>query len=259
MASFESADGLKLAFDGIGAGDPIVMVHGFAANRRQAWRAADWYDVFIDSGREAIALDHRGHGESDKPHDASAYGVGRMAADVIRLLDRLDIQSTDLIGHSMGARIALELLLMHPERLKSVVLVAVGARLLDNSAAPSPMVAAMRARDPSKIEDPMIQSFRVFADTTGNDLEALAACAEAPREPLTPERLAGIRNPVLVLAASHDELAGDPGPLADAIPGAKKVVIPGTTHHSVLADPRSQDAVFAFLGLGAPPRQEHRW
>ena len=257
MASFES-DGLKLAFDGIGAGDPLVMVHGFAANRRQAWRAADWYDLFIDAGREAIALDNRGHGESEKPHDPESYALDRMAGDVIRLLDRLDIERTDLIGHSMGARIALQLLLTHPERLRSVVLVAVGARLFDNYET-SPMVAAMRARDASEIEDPVIQSFRIFAETTGNDLEALAACAQGMREPLTPDRLADIRNPVLVLAAGHDELAGDSGPLVDAIPGAKKTVIPGSTHHSVLADPRSQDAVFAFLGLGAPPRQEHRW
>jgi hypothetical protein len=63
----------------------------------------------------------------------------------------------------------------------------------------------------------------------------------------------------MLLAAGRDELAGDPEPLAQAIPGCRLVVLPGTTHHSILADPRSQDAVFQFLGLGAPPREEHRW
>lgn len=258
MASFES-DGLKLAFDGIGAGDPIVLVHGFAANRRQAWRAANWYDVFIDAGREAIALDNRGHGESDTPHDPESYGIARMAGDVIRLLDRLEIERTDLIGHSMGARIALELLLEHPDRMRSVVLVAVGERLIDPTDTLSPMVAAMRANHPDEIADPLIRSFRIFADTTGNDRAALAACAEAMRRSLTADALTAIRNPVLLLAAAQDELAGDPRPLAQAIPGCETVIIPGTTHHSILADPRSQDAVFRFLGLGAPQREEHRW
>jgi pimeloyl-ACP methyl ester carboxylesterase len=258
MATFES-DGLKLVFDGIGAGDPILMVHGFAANRRQAWRAADWYDLFIDAGREAIAFDHRGHGESDAPHDPAQYGIGRMADDVIRLLDRLEIGSTDLIGHSMGARVALELLLKHPDRLRAVVLVGVGKRLMDPVPEPPPMVAAMRAAHPDDIEDETMRSFRIFADTTGNDREALAACAEANRDPLSKDALSAIRNPVMLLAAGRDELAGDPEPLAEAIPGCELTVLPGTTHHSILADPRSQDAVFRFLGLGAPPREEHRW
>ena len=74
-----------------------------------------------------IALDSRGHGLSDKPHDASAYGPD-MAGDVIALMDELKITRAHIVGYSMGTEVAAMLLLRAPERVRNVVLIAGAGR-----------------------------------------------------------------------------------------------------------------------------------
>ena len=258
MARFQSA-GVDIVFDGIGEGPPVVLVHGFAAHRRQAWRSADWYDDIIDGGREVLALDLRGHGESGKPLDPAAYTLDLMVGDVIGLLERCGIDRADMIGHSMGARLVLEVMRRHPQRVGRGVLIGVGERLFEPSRDPAAMANAMRARRAADVADEAARSFRIFAETTDADLEALACCTEAPRDRLRPEDLAGIETPTLVVAAGRDEFAGDSAPLAEAIPGARLQVVPGTAHHSVLTDPRTRTAVFAFLGIAASSGAVSRW
>ena len=115
MPTFESS-GAKIHYIDEGAGPPILLVHGFASNIEGNWRATGIIAALTGAGRRVIALDCRGHGESDKPHDPKAYGVNVMANDAIALLDHLGITKTDLMGYSMGGYIATSLLLEHPER-----------------------------------------------------------------------------------------------------------------------------------------------
>jgi pimeloyl-ACP methyl ester carboxylesterase len=258
MAVFQAADGVEIAFDGIGEGPPTVMVHGFAANRQQAWRANDWYEALIDAGREALALDLRGHGGSAKPRDPEFYAIPRMADDVVGLLDRCELKRADIIAHSLGARLLLDLLVRRPERIRTATLIGVGETLLRPPRDPGPMIAAFEADDPMSVDDETARSFRAFADSTGADREALVAVLRAPRTPVDVEALKGVEVPVLVVGAGTDPFAGAPDPLADAIPGARAVTIRGTTHHSVLADPRTKVAVFEALGL-PPPGGGSRW
>ena len=68
-----------------------------------------------------IAIDNRGHGLSDKPHDPQAYGIN-MVSDVVRLLDHLSIQKAHIVGYSMGGRIASVFLTEHPERVRTATL-----------------------------------------------------------------------------------------------------------------------------------------
>ncbi len=71
MASFTS-DGLALAYDEFGPKDgkkAIVLLHGFAANRYENFKRMGWYDAIATKGLRGLALDHRGHGESAKPHE----------------------------------------------------------------------------------------------------------------------------------------------------------------------------------------------
>ena len=101
---FRSGD-VSLAFVDEGKGDPIVLIHGFASNLRVNWESTGWISALVSAGRRVIALDNRGHGKSDKPHEREAYGTPVMADDVIHLLDHLSISRADLMGYSMGARI----------------------------------------------------------------------------------------------------------------------------------------------------------
>ncbi|MGE5501026.1 MAG: alpha/beta fold hydrolase [Ignavibacteriales bacterium] len=182
MASFTASDGVEIAFDDLGPreGRAALLIHGFASNRNEAWKRTGWYAAFERRGQRVVALDLRGHGESGKPHDPAAYGRGRLVADVIELMDALTLKDVDLFGYSMGARVALKLALEHPERVWNLILGGVGARVFEPSRGGDFMAAAMEAEDPDAIAEPLLKSFRQFADEQGEDRLALAACTRAP-------------------------------------------------------------------------------
>jgi pimeloyl-ACP methyl ester carboxylesterase len=249
MAEF-SSDGFTLAFDDMGApgrGRPLVLVHGFSSNRKENWRRVGWYDALQRRGARFIAFDARGHGESAKPHDPAAYDRGAMVRDVFALADNLGLERFDLMGYSMGARTALGAALLDSRRIGNLVLGGIGARLFEPPREDNPTAEAMEADDPATIEDPMARSFRQFADEQGEDRLALAACSRSRGAPLERDDLMGIRSTVLVVAGARDDLAGRPQPLADAIPGARAVVLPGCDHFSAIAHTMFKATVFDFL------------
>src|SRR5476649_669201 len=117
MATFTSG-GLQLAYDDIqpadGAAGTVFLVHGFATSRAENWRRLGWYGAFERKGWRCVALDLRGHGESEKPHDAAAYARGEMAGDVVALIDHLNLERVDLMGYSMGSHLSLAVAAAHP-------------------------------------------------------------------------------------------------------------------------------------------------
>ncbi len=246
MPTFKVA-GIRIAYEDLGSGPPVVLVHGFAASRELNWKAPGWYDVLLPAGYRVCALDCRGHGESDKPHDPAAYDPGLMGDDVLRMLDTLRIDRARLMGYSMGAMIASHLLLEHADRFERVVLAGIGGSLLDPRLNSEVVASALEADDPKAIADERGQAFRAFADQSRNDRRALAACMRRLRVPLDPAALARVKLPVLVVAGEQDVLVGDPSRLAAAIPGAKLVSIPGRDHLTTVGDRRYKDAVLAFL------------
>lgn len=261
MASFTS-DGLNIAFNAAGWGDPILLIHGFAANRGQAWHASGWFDLLDAAGLDYAAMDNRGHGESDKPHDPEAYEIDKMAQDIINFLDYLEVKQADIVAHSMGAMISLRLLRDHPERFKSAALCGVGARMLEKRDDRKAMAEALTTDDTGTVKDETALSFRAFAESTDSDMEALAACISCRRPPLDTEALKNISVPVMVITGSEDEMSGKPEPLAELIPGAKAVTIEGATHHTIMGDPDFKQEIFDFLRLRVPteaPEEEDRW
>lgn len=252
MASFRSGD-LTLAFDDVrpaqGETGTVLLVHGFATNREENWRRLGWYGAFERKGYRTIALDLRGHGQSDKPHDPRAYARADMAGDIIALMDFLDLRSADLMGYSLGAHLSALAAVNHPGRIASLILGGVGARMISPPPSPGPMTLAeaMRTDDPRTITEPTLKGFRLFADQQGEDRLALAACSEGAGANLGGEALARLAMPVLVAAGSRDEIAGDPQILADAIPGAKAVTLPACDHFSAIPHALFKAAVFDFL------------
>lgn len=246
--TFDSG-GVRIAYEDGGEGRPVVLVHGFSSDRRGTWGGSDWRGALRDAGRRVVALDVRGHGESEKPHDSAAYEPAVLAGDVVRLLDHLAIEEADLVGYSMGARLSMHLLVDHPDRFGAVVLAGVGERTLAEDRYSEGIADALAADDPEEVADPTAREFRALAEERGNDLAALAAFRRAPQAGLVmaPERLADVATPVLVVAGADDELVGDPEPLAAAIPGAEAVTIPGCDHLATVDDPRFQEAVLSFL------------
>ena len=150
-----------------------------------------------------------------------------MARDVFALMDHAGVERAHLLGFSMGAHIALTAAMSDGGRIDHLVVAGVGGRIFEPSRDPEGMAKAMEAASPDEIADPMLKSFRHFADEQKEDRLALAACSRGPREPITRDALMAIRRPTLVIAGARDQLAGPPQGLADAIMGAKAVDHPG--------------------------------
>ena len=113
--------GVKIRYVTEGKGEAIVLIHGWRGDSSMWGRdAAGNTKLKGADGFMVIALDCRGHGKSDKPHEVEKYGP-EMAADVVRLLDHLKIEKAHLIGYSSGSYIAGKVAATHPERVLSVV------------------------------------------------------------------------------------------------------------------------------------------
>src|SRR5262245_11875876 len=116
MTEFASApDGVAVAYETLGEGPPIVLVHGFGASRTITWANTNWYQTLSRASRRIIAIDCRGHGESGKPHDPASYEEGLMASDILSVLDDLGIERTDIMGYSMGGYLAIRLMFDSPD------------------------------------------------------------------------------------------------------------------------------------------------
>jgi pimeloyl-ACP methyl ester carboxylesterase len=243
-----SSDGVPIAYEAVGDGAPIVLVHGFGASRAVTWANTNWYQTLARAGRRVIAVDCRGHGESGKPHDEASYDEGLMASDIVSVLDALTIERADVMGYSMGGYIAIRLMDDRPRRADRVVLGGVGENYFAYSRERADIIAqGLLADDPATITDPEALAFRTFCERVGNDLVALAACIRRPRRVYGPGQLARLPHPVLVVCGEVDETSGAPGRLAGAFPHGRAVTVPRRNHHSAVGDRIYKDAVLAFL------------
>jgi pimeloyl-ACP methyl ester carboxylesterase len=244
--------GVTLAFVDVapveaGRDEPIVLVHGFASNHAVNWVNTSWVRTLTRDGRRVIALDNRGHGQSEKLHDPAAYHANIMAEDVKNLMDHLGIARADVMGYSMGARITAHLALAHPSRLRSALLGGLGIKLIDGVGLPPGIADAMEAPSAASLSDPTQRMFRTFAEATGSDLKAMAACIRGSRQTLDEAEVRSLRMPVLVSVGTEDHIAGRPGPLAALLPQGEVLDIPGRDHNLAVGDRTHKDGVLAFL------------
>jgi pimeloyl-ACP methyl ester carboxylesterase len=246
MPSFDS-DGVRIAYSDEGEGEPILLLHGFASNVAANWRDSHWLRTLTEASRRVIAFDNRGHGQSEKLYDPSLYGAPVMAEDARRLLDHLGIARADAMGYSMGARIAAFLVLAHPERVRSVVLAGAGINLVRGMVGSGPIARALEAPRSEDVVNDTARSFRAFAERTGSDLKALAACMRGPREKITADDLARMAVPTLIVTGGEDVIAGSGRELASLVPGAQFLDIAGRDHMRAVGDARFKQGVLDFL------------
>jgi len=246
MQRFES-DSINISFLDEGEGEPILLLHGFASNSTVNWRNTNWIKTLNGAGFRVIAFDNRGHGQSEKLYDPADYGAGVMAEDARRLLDHLGLRRADVMGFSMGARIAAFLTLAHPERVRSVIFAGLGINMVRGVGAPEPIAAALEAPNAEDIKSDAARSFRVFAEQTRSDRRALAACIRSSRDKIAPEQLATIRQPVLIAVGTDDVIAGSGPELAAIIPRAEFLEIVGRDHMKSVGDLSYKKGVLDFL------------
>jgi pimeloyl-ACP methyl ester carboxylesterase len=230
-----------------GEGEPVVLVHGFASTKEMNWGFPGWITALRRSGRRAIALDNRGHGQSTKLYRPEDYLIPAMASDVRALVDHLRLERADFIGYSLGARICAFLAAHERERVRAVVLAGVGMSLVTGRSIGGIVAAALEAPSLVDVTDPTGRAFRAFAEQTRSDLRALAACIRGSGDRLSRADAAAIRVPVLIAAGTADDIAGPARPLIDLIPGAQLLEIPGRDHMRAVGDRVFKEGTLAFL------------
>lgn len=246
MPSFNS-DGVEIAYRDVGNGSPVILIHGFGSNIDVNWGDTGWISTLVNAGHRVIALDNRGHGASAKLYDKSEYAAPLMAEDARRLLDHLGIVNADVMGYSMGARIAAFLAIAHPARVRRLVLAGLAANMIEGVPGGEAIAQALEVDSIADVTGAEPRAFRKFAEQTRSDLKALAACMRSAREKIDREALAEIRSPVLVVAGELDDIAGPVAPLVEAIPNAKGVVLPRRNHMNAVGDREYKAAVVEFL------------
>ncbi len=165
-------------------------------------------------------------------------------------MDHLGVGRADLFGYSMGTRTAMGAALAAPGRFSNLILGGVGSKLREPPAASSAtatMAEAMLADDPDTITEPMLKSFRLFADEQGEDRRAIAAFTQAQNPPLDWDALGALPMPVLVVTGQRDALAGEPEALARSFAYGKGVVVPAADHFSAIPHALTKATVFDFL------------
>ena len=252
MPEFVTAsDGVELAYERHGKGPAIVLVHGFGSSRMQNWKSTGWYGGLSEAGFSLVAMDCRGHGESDKPHEPQAYGHGRMAEDVVTVMTASGLEAALILGYSMGGFIGLRLLAAHPQRVIKLAIAGVGETYLQDGItspqARAQLAEALLTPDKDSITDPRAKMFRAFADQPGKDRLALAACMRAMSPRLARETLAHLGRPVLVVNGGDDLTAGRSGPLAEALADGQAVTVAGRDHMSAVGDRKVRQAVIDFF------------
>jgi pimeloyl-ACP methyl ester carboxylesterase len=251
-----SSDGVDIAFidvkpQGRDLNEPILLIHGFASNHRMNWVGPRWVETLTGAGRRVIAFDNRGHGQSEKLYAPADYHLDLMRRDAASLLAHLGVERADVMGYSMGARIASFLALAEPRLVRSLVLGGLGDRLVRDGGLPEAIAEALEAPSLDSLTDPTQRLFRGFADQTKSDRAALAACVRGSHRSLTLEEAARINQPTLVAVGERDTLAGDPSKLVARLPRAQVFMIPGRDHNLAVGDKAFKAGVLDFLARRA--------
>lgn len=225
---------------------PVVLLHGFAGSTRRTWEEIGWLDLLRDLGRTPIGIDLLGHGAAGHPTDPAAYDM--LESDA---LEHFPPEPVDVISFSAGGRVALDLAVTHPQRIRRLVVAGLGENVFredaPGNAGSEVLAAAIEAGENDT--HPFMRWLTREAEETDVDRGALAAFLRRPNPPsFTKEALSEVSQPVLLVIGDQD-WAGPAEPLAEALTNARVVSLPGVDH---FATPRSMafmDAAFEFLGI----------
>lgn len=250
-------DGVRYHVEECGDGFPLVLLHGFTGSA-QTWRpfCGAW-------GRRArlIMPDLIGHGETDAPADPARYAIARAAGDLRSLLDQMGIGKADLLGYSMGGRVAITFASLYPERVRKLVLESttpglrteeerqarmrqdgeLAARILERGIEwfadyweALPLFASQRRLPAEARERIRRQRLRNSPLGLANSLRGMGTGAQ----PSWWDRLGAFDFDVLLITGALDEkfcrIAGEMLPL---LPRARHVTVPGCGHAVHVEEP----------------------
>lgn len=244
MSYTQSSDGTRIHYEIHGAGDPVLLIMGLGSNAYGWHRTIPW----LSERYRVIAFDNRGTGRSDVP--AGAYSIPQMAADAGAVLDAAGESTAHVCGASLGGMIAQGFAAAHPGRLRSLVLICttpggvhsvrpsqeVTAGLVQGGDDPSTVYRRnawflygedTRAHHPERIEEDLVYRGKIPTQPMGYLGQLQAAMAHD-----TWDVLPAIAVPTLVIHGDADLLVPTANGrlLAERIPGARLVLVPGAGH-----------------------------
>jgi len=244
-----ASDGVRIHYFELGRGTPVVLIHGYTANAEGKWIKPGIAQALAVDHR-VVAIDARGHGLSDKPHDPSMYGP-RMARDVVELMDELGIGRAHVHGYSMGGSLLTQLLIHHPDRVVTAIYGGSGVAEVD------PEWVARVPADPEAPETTGADASpsERWSAYPGFDREALNAVQQYPWTP--DERAIDLRRvtiPVLAIVGGYDGPNRRTHRMSRELSDFELVVLPGETHGSAHFNPRYTEALVGFVREHDPDR-----
>jgi len=258
--SFFDSNGVKIRYATAGAGEPVVLIHGWMGDSTM-WGAK----LSAPEGFQLIAFDCRGHGKSDKPHDPDKYGV-EMSEDVVRLLDHLKIKKAHLIGYSMGAFIVGKVAATHSDRVLSVTYggqapiiagpkspgsneVEVFAKAVDEGKGLGPYLMSVWPADRPKLT--LDQANALCKLMYGEkDVKAYAVSGlSLPKLEVTAEDLRKCKAPTLFIYGGNESryVKDRIAEARQVLPSSQVKVVEGSDHVSTPAKPEFGQTILAFL------------
>jgi pimeloyl-ACP methyl ester carboxylesterase len=268
--SFErlQVDGAQIAFRRIGTGPPLIVLNGFAAT------SADWDPSFIDrlaSCSELILVDNRGIGHSTD--NGRPFDIAQLADDVMRVMEALGIERTNVLGWSMGGFIVQTLALQHPGRINKLILLStapggtdadrasaeVWSQLIDMSGTPHEQARRLLSLlFPSDIAESVYGQFgdvvaAARAQLSPDLINRQAAAIEAWHRTGIGNQLREINVPALIAAGTADIVIPPSNGLrlVNAISGAWLAQLNGGGHAIMAQYPRPvANLINCFLELG---------
>ncbi len=237
-------DGAGLAVHRLGAGRPVLLLHGLFSSAETNWIKWGHAQLLADAGFEAIMPDLRGHGDSAKPHDPAAWPDDVLALDLIALVRELALSDYDLVGFSMGARTSVRGVIrgLRPRKL---VLGGMGLEGLAGwSGRRAHFIDAIERFGTIRPGDDAYMT-QQFMKSMGIDRVAARLLLDTLTD-TQPEALAALTMPTMVVCGDEDRDNGSPEHLTAALPNAIHAVIPGT-HMGCVTQPHLGRTIRDFL------------
>jgi pimeloyl-ACP methyl ester carboxylesterase len=227
---YADVNGLHMYYETHGAGSPLVLLHGGMMTIDLNFATLI---PTLSERHQVIGVELQGHGRTGDIEREITPAAS--ASDVIALLDHLGIERAHVLGHSMGAAVALELAVNHPDRVRSIVPMSASVRpdgMHEDLTDPAKQATSTRMPTPQDFEDFRNAYLRLspHPDHFDDFLQALSQ-SDADLRGWTDEQLAGITAPVLIVQGDRDFVTVEHGALMQQlIPGAQLAVLPNTTH-----------------------------
>jgi len=241
---FSASDGTDLVWHEMGAGRPVVLIHGYFSSAFINWIRYGHAGKLAAPGFRVIMPDLRAHGDSGKPHDPAAYPPDILADDNLALIDHLGLKDYDLGGYSLGGRTVARMLARGAAPGRAII-AGMGLAGLIDTASRSGFFRKVLTKLGSFERGSSEWMTEAFLKTSGGDPKALLLILDTFVD--TPEpALRAIEIPVLALGGKDDEDNGSIDSLSRILPKGQHVTVPGN-HMSAVVAPEFGNAMVDFL------------